>query len=183
MKLISYENKGKHIVLYDNEYNEYNDKYNYKKINIDNEISNEDKIEILDNLLDINSINRCYILYFIFKKQGTFYASIDSRAVEAFNSYDEYIFWKNIHGDDEFNLDETLPHDLSIYINDKEYTTNHAQINFISWVYYSGLYDYLMQNQEIKKDILDKMNEKNLLYGHHFLRYVLFINEYKSNLN
>ena len=37
-----------------------------------------------------------------------------------------------------------------------------------------------MQNQNIKKRILDEMNEKKLLHGHHFLRYILFITEYKT---
>ena len=39
------------------------------------------------------------------------------------------------------------------------------------------LYDYLMENPDIKKRILDEMNEKKLLCGHHFLRYILFITE------
>ena len=177
VKLISYENADKHIVLNDNT-------TQYKSIIDDIEISADDNIEILDNLLDINSLNRCYILYFIFKKQGIFYASVNSsEALEAFNSYDEYIYWKNIHGNSNFNLDETLPFDVSIILNDKEYTTNNSQIKFISWLYYSGLYDYLMQNQNIKKSILDEINDKQLLTGNLFLRYMLYLGDGDSRID
>jgi len=177
VKLISYENKDKHFVL-------NNNTTQYKSIIDDIEISADNNIDILDNLLDVNSLNRCYILYFIFKKRGIFYASVDSsEALEAFNSYDEYIYWKNIHGDSNFNLDETLPFDVSIILNDKEYTTNNAQINFISWLYYSGLYDYLMQNQNIKKIILDEINNKQLLTGNLFLRYMLYLDDVDSRID
>ena len=171
MKLMLCQDKGNHIVF--NNDNDNASSYKIKCILDDNEILVDDKIEILDNLLDINSINRCYILYFIFIKQGLFYASRASGKPEAFNSYDEYIFWKNIYGGDKFNLDEHIYTDLLIL--------NYANIKFISWVYYSGLYDYLMENPDIKKRILDEMNEKKLLCGHHFLRYILFITEYKTH--
>ena len=145
-------------------------KLNIKNVIEDNDVSNEDKTELL-SLLNINSLNRCYILYFIFKKRGTFYTSydLDNENEEAFNAYDEYVFWKNNFDNGlEFNIDETL------------YDTPQAHINFISWLYYSGLYDYLMENLDIKKQVLDEMHSKKLLSGNLFLKYILFTNEYEE---
>jgi hypothetical protein len=173
MKLIDYENEGK--------------KYTYLKItNILNDfsLSNDKKVEILDNLLDINSLNRCYIMYFIFKKHGIFYASVDDKEPEAFNAYDEYLFWKNIYGTEDFNLDETQNTDLFLsFNNNSKYETCKSHINFVSWIYYSGLYDYLLSNNDIKKYILDEMCSKRLLTGNYFIRYLLFTSIYDNELH
>ena len=186
--------------------------YIYEKINMDYlkynlmynndlSISKTDKIDILDNFLMQNkykkdsttaiivkpqSLNKSYIEYFIFQKHGTFYASINGKMAEAFNSYDEFCFWNEYYNgarsrngnDNNFSLDDPKIYDVCWTINENEYITTDAQINFISWLYYSGLYDYLMQNIDIKKHILDEMNTKMLLTGNNFLKYQLFLNEY-----
>ena len=171
-----------------------NKHYKMIKINIndvftDCDVSTEKKIELMD-LLNVNSINRCYILYYIFQKRGTYYTSNDidnynDACNDACNAYDEYAFWKNNFGNGkEFNLDETATPTNTILLVDgnieREFSITYAQINFISWLYYSGLYDYLMDNLDVKRRILDEMNEKKLFAGNMFLQYILFTTRYED---
>lgn len=165
---------------------DYMPKLEIKSIVEDDGISDEKKIEIMDNLLNVNSLIRHYVLYFIFKKQGIFYTSIDldNDDEEAFNAYEEYLFWKTNYDNGRlFNLDENenLNHSIMITEN-KIYETSQAHINFISWVYYSGLYHYLTdpENIHIKKRVLDEMYNCNILAGNTFLQYVLFTTVYES---
>jgi len=165
----------------------------YKNIIEDTEISDELKSDIFDNVLDINSVslNRLYIMHFIFVKHGIFYASQSSSDVEAFNSYEEYFYYNKYfnlyYNDTEIDTDTDTDTDtdidtdnVQVIFNDKEYNITNEQNNFISWIYYSGLYDYLMQNQDIKKRILDEMNEKKLLIGNDFLKYQIFLLKYNE---
>jgi hypothetical protein len=180
-----FANSVRKLIEYEEQANEQNtDDYKLPNILTDSNINNEKRVEILNNLLDIKLLNRSYILYFIFKKQGIFYASINGQIPEAFNAYEEYLFWKNIYGADNFNLDETQDINLYLSINDNaKYETCDAHINFLSWVYYSGLYDYLLSNNDIKKYILDEMYNKKLLTGNIFIMYLLFTSIYDSEYN
>jgi len=120
----------------------------------DNTITDEKKQSILDNLLSMKSLERPYLLYYLFE-----YCD--------FKQYEEYYTKAN------FNLDETLELDTIFAIGDKQYNVNMGNLKFIGWVYYSGLYDFLMDNDKLKYEILTEMNSKGLLCGNVFLRYQL----------
>ena len=128
-----------------------------------NNISIEKKQSILDNLLSMKSLERPYLLYYLFK-----YCD--------FKQYEEYYTKAN------FNLDETLELDTTFAIGDKQYNVNMGNLKFIAWVYYSGLYDFLMNDDKLKYEILSEMNSNGLLSGNVFLRYQLFLNEYEQDL-
>lgn len=129
----------------------------------DREISIKKKQSILDNLLSMKSLERPYILYYLFK-----YCD--------FKQYEEYYTKSN------FNLDETLELDTTFAIGDKQYNVNMGNLKFIAWVYYSDLYDFLINDDKLKYEILSEMNSKGLLCGNVFLRYQLFLNEYEQDL-
>lgn len=122
---------------------------------------------------------------------------IEEEIIEEYNSYKEFKNmeklieneWENdiyngIDQDSEsdsgetnlFNLDESLEPNMELQIGKKTYNINKAHLNFISWVYSSGLYEYLTTNEDIKINILDEMNEQKLLRGNLFLRYHLLKN-------
>ena len=173
----------------------------YKINNIldDISISDEIKINVLDTFLNNSSLNKYYIIYFIFTKQYNFFIDNAEQEVNSngetvhythikLNSYEEYKKIKREYGGGiNCHLDETVEMDLVVnlynhkkfntydMIYDKKYNTCRAHINFISWIYYSGLYTYLMTNINIKTQILNDMNEKQLLYGSIFLQYKLFL--------
>jgi len=143
----------------------------------------------LTSLLDINSLERHYILYYIFKKRGAFYDGVSN-----INTYAYYNSvaneWSNIYFADgnltlKMNLDESLENDYQIVINDLICNCNVAHVRFLSWLYYSGIYDYLMYNQDIKTRVLNDMNTKKLLTGNLFLKYqlslILIKMEYQAN--
>jgi hypothetical protein len=168
------------------ETNKYIDKKPLNKLKTrtildDVEISDEDKIDILEKILDINSLDRTYILYYIFKKQGNYY--IDNNE---YNSYEEYKYWKENYLEYEngkkFNLDETLIPDMLIILNNTEYEVATAHINFISWLYYSGLYNYLLDDISLKTRVLHEINDRKLLKGKLFLSYILFTNQISNKL-
>ena len=127
----------------------------------DNTIPDEKKQSILDKLLSMKSLERPYILYYLFK-----YCD--------FKQYEEYYTKSN------FNLDETLELDTTFAIGDKQYNVNMGNLKFIAWVYYSGLYDFLIDNDKLKYEILTEMNSNGLLSGNVFLRYQLFSQEYED---
>jgi len=126
-----------------------------------NDIPIEKKQSILDNLLSMKSLERPYLLYYLFE-----YCD--------FKQYEEYYTKAN------FNLDETLELDTTFAIGDKQYNVNMGNLKFIAWVYYSGLYDFLMYNDKLKYEILTEMNSKGLLCGNVFLRYQMFIINYEE---
>ena len=127
----------------------------------DNTIPDVKKQSILDNLLSMKSLERPYLLYYLFN-----YCD--------FKQYEEYYTKAN------FNLDETLELDTTFAIGDKQYNVNMGNLKFIAWVYYSGLYDFLIDNDKLKYEILTEMNSKGLLSGNVFLRYQLFSQEYED---
>jgi len=165
--------------------------YQFKSINPSHD--DEYKQTLFNNLLSINSLNRCYILYFIFKRKGDFKTTnyqnknttnntIIEKEYNSYELYNKMIENTNLTKED-FNLDETIEPDICINIGNNKYTITMAQLRFIQWIYTIGLYDYLMNNSNIKYDILNEMNEQNLLSGNLFLLYQLFLCDYEYELN
>ena len=76
-----------------------------------------------------------------------------------------------------FSLDKSLEMNTICHIGSKEYIINEGHLNMISWLYYSGLYDYVTTTIELKYKILKEMFNDNLLTGNLFLRYQLFLQE------
>ena len=154
----------------------------------DTDNDNDDyKNELFNNLLSLNSINRCYLLYYIFKRKGDFKTLIinnktNKPELNTYNTYNLFTIVKDNYNlsSTEFNLDETQSPDTIITIGNETHTLTLAQLKFIQWIYYTGIYDYLMNNNNIKYDILNEMNEKNLLDGNLFLRYQLFLCQYEE---
>ena len=155
--------------------------------------TNEKMISILDNMLSTKTVERALVLYYIFVYKGNYFVKrtekyknglgedIEEEIIEEYNSFKEFnnmesiIESKNTDYDtyNLFNLDETLLPDTKLKIGKKEYNINQAHLNFISWLYYSGIYDYITKNKDLKFNILDEMNEQKLLRGNVFLRYQL----------
>ena len=179
--------------------------YPLYNLNSINPIHNDTyKQTLFNNLLSINSLERCYILYFIFKTKGNFKSvykqnnnidastdttnyttdttnTTDTKIEKEYNSYELYnkmIQHYNL-SEEYINLDETSEPDIKIQIGDIKYEMTVAQLTFIHWIYYTGLYDYLIDRPDIKYDILNEMNEKCLLKGNVFLRYQLFLCDYE----
>jgi hypothetical protein len=190
-------------ILINNIYHKYNtDQKNYKNKIIENQyfikpdilpIRIDDKYEKILGLLDLNSLDRHIILYFIFRMHGKFtsdtyinsYKNIIEENTETneYNSFYEYNFWCNVYGGkNNFNLDETLPNNLTIIKDDKIWELNEAHINFLYWLNYSSLYDYIFAEEQIhiKKAILDDMNRNKVLIGNNFLKYQLFLINYEE---
>lgn len=179
---------------YDSEYDISNESYIFsdlpkgKIINhtphfiSDEDISDEIKLNLLD-LLSLHSIDRCYILYFIFKKHDECQIINTNDVFVNLNSYNEFKIRENTYGKSNFNLDETLEPNIKFTFNNTEYNVNFAHINVISWLYYSGIYDYLSFNECIKYEILNEMNKLKLLYGNLFLKYQMFLLKYESQID
>ena len=148
----------------------------------------DDKVKKdLTSLLELNSLDRHYILYYIFKKRGSFYDGYSYINIYAY--YKTVVNeWNNIYCTDDpldlkMNLDETLENDYQIVIDNVIGDCNMAHVRFLTWLYYSGIYNYLMDNQEIKKTVLDDMNTKKLLIGNVFLKYQLYLIEMENKEN
>lgn len=192
-------------MLINNIYDKYiTDENNYKnkikeyasKIIPDNTAGflSDKELKILDLIINPNSLERQIILYFIFRMHGKFtsdtytnsYENIieDNTETNEYNSFYEYNFWCNVYGGkNNFNLDETLPtNNLIIIRNDKIWELNNAHRNFLYWLDYSGLYDYIFAEEQIhiKKAILDDMHHNKVLTGNSFLKYQLFLINYEE---
>lgn len=228
---------------------------NFTLSSIKDSHNDEYKQKMFKELLDINSLDRCYILYFIFKRKGEFKSIISSDYInneltsilinsniytntntntntevdeeqekvvfeeseseseaeesestestlptestplptpdnttdttsnlETYNSYDLY---NKIINKLNLDLDESSIPDIQIQIGDNNYELTGEKLNFIQWIYYIGLYDYLIDinNIDIKYDILNEMDELSLLTGNLFLRYQLFLCDYEYEKN
>ena len=116
--------------------------------------------DILDNMLSKNSLERAFILYYIFEIKGNYKVlttdrienGLEQELIEEYNTYDEL---------------------EKICIGDKTYNIDISQLIFISWLYSSGVYDFLTKNPKIKSIVLKQMNDAKLLRGNVFLRYHL----------
>jgi hypothetical protein len=170
-----------------------NKKNNYPKIaydysclglitdSIDNpDISNDLLNKILKSLLNINSIDRSVLLYYIFEEKGDFKNNNDkiSNSYEEFKCLERYYELKK-----DFNLDENQERDTTITIGNNTYNTTTAELRFVSWVYYSGLYNYLICNENLKYELLKDMASKKLLVGNTFIMYQFFLLDYESRHN
>jgi hypothetical protein len=139
------------------------------------------------SLLDINSLERYYILYYIFKKRGSFY---DGKSdINTYAYYKTVVNdWRNIYFvDDNMNLimslDDSLENDYQIVIDNLIYDCNMAHVRFLSWLYYSGIYSYLVDRQDIQTTVLNDMNTKTLLKGNLFLKYQLYLITMENQAN
>jgi hypothetical protein len=131
---------------------------------------------VLRKLINIDSLDRNIILYYIFLKQSVYR---DAQTNKLLNTYEEFkIMCNNYGGISQFNLyDVDNPCDIIIYDDKYTYETSTAELNFISWVGESGIYDYVINNELFRYNILTEMNKKNLLKGNHFLQYQLIDDE------
>lgn len=167
--------------------------------NVFDDVSIDNQVKInLTFLLELNSLDRHYILYYIFKQRGLFYDGesnintlLTNNAVLV-NTYAYYKTvlndWMNIYFSDDkldlqMNLDDSLENNYQIVIDNFICDCNLAHVRFLSWLYYSGIYNYLMDNKENKKTVLNDMNAKKLLTGNLFLKYQLFLIEMENNDN
>lgn len=150
--------------------------------NVFNDISIDDKVKIhLSSLLETNSLDRVYILYYIFKKHGTFDDDYGNKDINTFAYYKTVLndWLKNCFNTDYnnliINLDERLEKNYQIVIGNVICNCNIAHVRFLSWLYYSGIYQYLENRVLIKNMVLNEMNNKKLLNGNLFLKYQLYL--------
>ena len=96
-------------------------------------------------------------------------------------THNSYELYDKIMNKIDLNLDETISPDIQIQIGENKYELTEEKLNFIQWLYYIGLYDYLtdINNIDIKYDILTEMNKLGLLTGNLFLQYQLFLCDYE----
>ena len=152
------------------------------------------KQDILDNMLSRKTLERSLIIYYIFVKKGNYKFITKNKdtnelSFKEYNSNLEFAAFdisltKNTNQNSDvnelFNLDSSLDSNTSFFIGTKEYIINEGHLNMISWLYYSGLYEYLTTNIQLKYKILKDMYNDNLLTGNLFLRYHLFLQDNKS---
>lgn len=142
------------------------------------------KINLFKNLMSLGSINRAYILYFIFKKKGEFTTSFTNKKTDKIvtNTYNSYILYNRTKdsynlSENNFNLNISDNPDTCVSIGDTYYYLTIGNLKYIQWLYYTGLYEYLINNNKLKYDILNEMKEEKLLVGNVFLRYQLYLCE------
>ena len=75
------------------------------------------------------------------------------------------------------SLDSSLEPNTSFFVGKKEYIINEGHLKMISWLYYSGLYDYVTTTIQIKYKTLKAMYNDHLLTSNLFLRYQIFLQE------
>ena len=140
------------------------------------------KNNLFKNLLSLHSLDRCYILYFIFKKKGYFISSFISGEKKKYNSYDLFNRIRDYYNLEsrEFTLDDTTIPDIIITINEENHYLSKSQLLFIQWIYYTGLYEYLTTTIHLKYKILNEMNEEGLFISNVFLRYHMFLYVYED---
>lgn len=140
------------------------------------------KNNLFKNLLSLHSLDRCYILYFIFKKKGHFISSLISGEKKKYNSYDLFNKIREHYNLErsEFTLDDTAIPDTIITIGEENHYLTKSQLLFIQWIYYIGLYDYLTTNMNLKYKILNEMNEEGIFISNVFLRYHMFLCDYED---
>lgn len=181
------------IKLVNNHYDELRvlDDYAFRVGNLKTIIENPsiptDTIQLLFNrYLDPNSLDRACLLHFIFEEKGDYEATImnENGHLEriTYNSWEQFKALERYFGKDKFNLDEHSPKDITVKIGDLVYNISSANLRFISWLYYSGLVAYLMDNESIKYSILGYMNDKKLLRDNLFIRYQFYLIEYDKYL-
>ena len=157
----------------------------YNNVFDDETIDEKIKKNLL-SLLDINSLDRYFILYYIFKLHGC-YLNNNLKFIDVYSYFKEVEKqWKQLgNNSNEYliNLDETLEQDYFILIDKLMYGCNMAHTRFLSWLYYSGIYNFLIEDNQIKKKVLHIMNSRKLLVGNIFLKYQLYLLTTEDNNN
>jgi len=176
----------------------------HKLIINDKNISETKLHDIFSNLITNNLIYNL-LLFFIFKVQGNIYVKCNKYHSHYYNDshdktnkyiilnvYDEYKFWQNIcGGKNKFHFDMFKNNVYQVNFNitfddNTQFNISLENLRFISWVYYSGIYNFIIsKNQLCIKLLLDAMNERKLLKGNELLQYhlgtIVFEEENKIN--
>ena len=132
----------------------------------ENESENEIKKKqtILDNMLSKKTLERALVIYYIFVKKGNYKVITKNKetnelSFEEYNSNLEYASFcgflvnpavKDIAKNILDCVNDTSKDNKSFFIGTKEYIINEVQLIIISWLYYSGLYEYLTTNIQLK---------------------------------
>ena len=145
------------------------------------------KQEVIENMLSTKTLERALVIYYIFIKKGNYKIIIKNEETNeySFKEYNSYLEFKKYEDSQKHketegsipSLDNSLEADTKFVIGEKEYNINEGILKMISWIYYSGLYEYLTTNIELKYKILKDMYNDNLLTSNLFLRYQLFLQE------
>ncbi len=156
----------------------------YDNVFNDESVDNKTKKDLI-SLLDINSLERSYILYYIFCKKGYFdNGELQINTFKYFKKVANDL--QNILSIDDndvdlvINLDENLDHNYQTVIDNSFIDCNIAHIRFLSWLYYSGIYDYLINDDNKMQATLEDMNNRKLLIGNLFLKYQLYLIEIEN---
>lgn len=182
------------LLLIDNHYNQIDKLDNYafkignRKTIIENKYIPEYAIKLLlDKYLNVNSLDRAFLLYYIFEEKGDYETSYMDEKLQIHtiknNCWEQFKALERYFGKEKFNLDENADKNITIKFGNDTYNLNIANLRFISWLYYSGLSAYLLDNEELKYNTLNYMNELKLLRGNLFLRYQYYLIEYEECYN
>ena len=132
-------------------------------------------ITILQDLIQLNSLNRQAILYYI---QNLTMANKYQVTKEYFQVYEHYLEMLDFYGGKEnFNLDMKIEPDIVLIIDTPTESlhiiTSKAHLNFIAWVIDEGLYDYVILDKQFRYQILSRMCNDNLITSNQFIQFQL----------
>lgn len=141
---------------------------------------------LFSKYLDVNSLDRVFTLHYILEEKGDYETTLmDKNGILKtfkFNAWEQFKALERYFGKENFNLDENTIKNIKVDFGSETYSLSIANLRFISWLYYSGLSSYLMDNKEIKYDMLYDMNDMKLLQGNLFIRYQFYLIEYEKYL-
>ena len=113
---------------------------------------------ILEKVFDNDSALYQCLLYYIMFRKGVYYNKVSG---EYNNSYDDYINELNtLYGNDKslFNFDLDVNGDESIMYNDFiKYDCTIGQVNFIDWLYTTGVLDHVY---DIRVELIEELVEE-----------------------
>ena len=134
------------------------------------------KQEVIEKMLSTKTLERALVIYYIFIKKGNYKVITKNEETDeyTFKEYNSYLEFKKY--EEAYKLIKPSL-DTKFFIGEKEYNINESNLIMISWIYYSGLYEYLTINIGLKYKILKDMYNNNLLKSNLFLRYQLFLQE------
>jgi len=189
-KFINYVNNANKEILNNEADNDEEFKKNYiyqfedtniKLLNdvcLETETQNEikKKQEVIEKMLSTKTLERALVIYYIFIKKGNYKVITKNEETNeyTFKEYNSYLEFKKY--EEAYKLIKPSI-DTKFFIGEKEYNINESNFIMISWIYYSGLYEYLTINIGLKYKILKDMYNNNLLTSNLFLRYQFFLQE------
>jgi hypothetical protein len=134
------------------------------------------KQEVIEKMLSTKTLERALVIYYIFIKKGNYKVITKNEETNeyTFKEYNSYLEFKKY--EEAYKLIKPSI-DTKFFIGEKEYNINESNFIMISWIYYSGLYEYLTINIGLKYKILKDMYNNNLLTSNLFLRYQFFLQE------